>query len=295
MTTKNNGIGAVSYVPQYLKIFNAAFGAQSAFAGVLAPLQTLDGVQHNAKAFSVKTSAVPVVVGTDYLTGAKDGGFGDGSGKKSRFGDMTEVVYEDTDVNYSYELTFHEGLDKFTVNNDMQQAIADRMKLRSQAWVRAMNKKVGDFLSANAGGSEALANLTEEKIKALFNKMRAYYTNKEVLAPVTVYLRTEVYNAIIDMASTTTAKGSAVSVDENGLAKYKGFKLVETPEQYFGSGDIAYFSPDAIVVPFVGIETLRTIEARDFEGVEMQGAAKGGHFVLDDNKVAVVRVTGTIV
>ena len=55
MTTKNNGIGAVSYVPQYLKIFNAAFEAQSAFAGVLAPLQTLDGVQHNAKAFSVKT------------------------------------------------------------------------------------------------------------------------------------------------------------------------------------------------------------------------------------------------
>ena len=295
MTTKNNGIGAVSYVPQYLKIFNAAFGAQSAFAGVLAPLQTLDGVQHNAKAFTVKTSAVPVVVGTDYLTGANDGGFGNASGAKSRFGEMQEVVYTDTDVNYSYELTFHEGLDKFTVNQDMQQAIADRMKLRAQAWVRAMNKKVGDFLSTNAGSTEALADLTEDKVKALFNKMRAHYTNKEVLADVTVYLRTEVYNAIIDMASTTTSKGSAVSVDENGLAKYKGFKLVETPAQYFGAGNIAYFSPDELVVPFVGIETLRTIEARDFEGVEMQAAAKGGHFILDDNKVAIVKITGTIV
>lgn len=292
MPNQNNP--ARRYEKQYAGILQTVFGVRAAFTGALSPIQVLDGVQENAKAFSVKTNNTPVVIGT-YKTGANDGGFGDGSGANSRFGDLTEIKYENTDVEYDYTLTIHEGLDRYTVNNDLNAAIADRLKLQSEAQTRQMNKRIGKYLSDNAGTTEALADFTEDKVKALFNKVNAYYINEEVTAPVTIYLRPELYNAIIDMTANTSAKGSSVSIDNNGLARYKGFALVETPAQYFDTGVVAVFSPDGIIIPFVGISTARSIEATAFDGVLLQAAAKGGTYILDDNKKAVVKVTGTVV
>ncbi|MTB77344.1 phage capsid protein [Streptococcus uberis] len=287
----NQDQAARIYVPQYRNILSTVFNAKAAFRGALAQLQTLDGIQSNAKAFSVKTSSTPVVIGDDYLTGANDGGFGDASGKKSRFGDMTEVIYQDTDVNYDYELTIHEGIDRYTVNNDLNAALADRFNLQAQAQTRKVNVRTGKFLSDNAGHTETLADFTETNVKALFNTVDTYYTDLEVDAQVTVYLKSELYNAILDMASTTSAKGSSISLDDNKLLKYKDFVLVKTPAKYFQTGVLAIFSPDGIVIPFIGISTARTVEAIDFDGVELQAAAKGGTYVLDDNKKAIVKVT----
>ncbi|MGT2775002.1 phage capsid protein [Streptococcus hyovaginalis] len=292
MTNQNNPVRR--YEKQYAGILQTVFGVKSAFTGALSAIQVLDGVQENAKAFSVKTNNTPVVIGT-YKTGENDGGFGDGSEANSRFGDLTEIKYENTDVEYDYTLTIHEGLDRYTVNNDLNAAIADRLKLQSEAQTRKINNRIGKFLSDNAGVTEALADFTEDKVKALFNKVNAYYINQEVTAPITIYLRPELYNAIIDMTANTSAKGSSVSIDNNGLARYKGFTLVETPAQYFQEGTLAVFSPDGIVIPFVGISTTRTIEATEFDGVKLQAAAKGGTYILDDNKKAVVKVTGTVV
>lgn len=290
----NQNLATRRYEKQYAGILQTVFGVRAAFTGALSSIQILDGVQENAKAFSVKTNNTPVVIG-EYKTGANDGGFGDGTGQKSRFGNLTEIKYENTDVDYGYTLTIHEGLDRYTVNNDLNAAIADRLKLQSEAQTRQMNKRIGKFMSDNAGQTEALADFTEEKVKALFNKVNAYYINQEVTAPITIYLRPELYNAIIDMTANTSAKGSSVSIDNNGLARYKGFALVETPAQYFDTGVLAVFSPDGIVIPFVGISTARTIESTNFDGVQLQAAAKGGTYILDDNKKAVVKVTGTVV
>ncbi|GGE26325.1 phage capsid protein [Streptococcus himalayensis] len=282
------------YEKQYAGILQTVFGVRAAFTGALAPIQVMDGVQENSKAFSLKTNSTPVVIGT-YATGANDGGFGDGSGAKSRFGKLTEIKYDNTDVEYDYTLAIHEGLDQYTVNNDLNAAIADRLKLQSEAQTRQMNTRIGKFLSDSAGKTEALADFAEDKVKALFNKINAYYINQEVTASITVYLRPELYNAIIDMTANTSAKGSSVSIDNNGLARYKGFTLVETPAQYFATGTLAVFSPDGIVIPFVGISTARTIQTEDFDGVKLQAAAKGGTFVLEDNKKAIVKITGSIV
>ena len=52
------------YEKEYKGILKSVFNATKAFSGVLAPIQIKDGVQHNAKAFSVKTNATPVVIGT---------------------------------------------------------------------------------------------------------------------------------------------------------------------------------------------------------------------------------------
>lgn len=293
MSTTNQNLPVRQYAPQYRQILSTVFDATKAFSGVLAPIQTLDGVQFNSKAFSVKTNATPVVVGT-YNTG-ENVVFGTGADGNSRFGNLTEVIYADHDVEYDYTLAIHEGIDRYTVNNDLNAAIADRLKLQSEAQTRQMNKRIGKFLSDNAGSTEALADFTEDNIKKLFNKINAYVVNTEIIAPIKAYVRAELYNAIIDMASVTTAKGASVSLDNNGLAKYKNVTLIETPAQYFAEGTIAIFAPDGIVIPFVGIQTARTIEAQEFDGVKFQAAAKGGTFVLDDNKKAIVKVTGTIV
>lgn len=292
--TENQNNSVRRYEKQYAGMLGTVFGVRAAFQGALSPIQILDGVQENSKAFSVKTNNTPVVIGT-YSTGENDGGFGNGTGQQSRFGKLTEIKYENEDVPYDYTLAIHEGLDRYTVNNDLNAAIADRLKLQSEAQTRQINNRIGKFLSDNAGTTEALADFTEDKIKALFNKVYAYYINKEVTADIKIYLRPELYSAIIDMPSNTNAKGSSVSIDNNGLARYKGFTLVETPAQYFATGTIAIFSPDGIVIPFVGISTARTIQTEDFDGVKLQAAAKGGTYVLDDNKKAIVKVTSTAV
>lgn len=291
MTNQNNPVRR--YESKYMGVLDTVFGVRKAFANVLAPIQIMDGVQENDKAFSVKTNDTAVVIGT-YKTGANDGGMGDGSGAKSRFGDVTEIKYANKDVDYDYVLTIHEGLDRYTVNNNLDAAVADRFKLQSEAQTRRMNVEIGKFLNASAKATEALADFKEDTIKALFNKLDAYYTDLEVTAAITVYLRPEFYSAIVDMASNTSAKGSSVSVDTNGLYKYKDFILAKTPTKYFPEGTIALFSPDGIAIPFVGISTARTIEATDFDGVLLQAAAKGGTYMLEDNKQAVVKVTGTI-
>ena len=289
----NNNLAAARYEKQYRDMLATVFGVNAAFINALSPIQILDGVQENTTAFSVKTNGTPVVMG-EYSTDANDGGFGTGTGK-SRFGELKEIKYTNTDVPYDYTLAIHEGIDRYTVNNNIEAAIADRLKLNAEAQTRGMNKRIGKFLSTAAGKTEALTDMQEATVRTLVNKIKAYYSNNEVIAPVTLYLRTELFNAIVDMTANTSAKGSSVSIDENGLAKYKGFALVETPEQYFESGDVAYFVPDGTIIPFVGISTARTVEAEDFDGVKLQAAAKGGTYALEDNKKAIVKVTGTVV
>ena len=289
MTTNNNNLPVRVYTPQYTKVLSTIFGVQKAFAGALAPIQTLDGIQHNTKAFMVKTNNTPVVVGTYNADSTKV--FGAGTGLGSRFGELKEVVYQDTEVNYDYTLAIHEGLDRFHVNNDLDVAVADRLRLHSEAQTREMNKNIGKFLSTNAGETKELAKLDEASIQKLFNQVNAYVTNTEINAPIKCYIRVQVYNAIIDMASTNKSKGSNINLDSNGLLKYKNIELIVVPEQYFENNVVAIFSPDGIVIPFIGIETARTVEAEDFDGVKLQAAAKGGTFVLDDNKKAIIKVT----
>ena len=289
MTTNNNNLPVRVYTPQYTRMLSTIFGVQKAFAGALAPIQTLDGIQHNTKAFMVKTNNTPVVVGTYDADSTKV--FGAGTGIGSRFGEMKEVIYQNTEVDYDYTLAIHEGIDRFKVNNDLNAAVADRLRLHSEAQTRKINEKIGKFLSANAGETTELAKLDETNIQKLFNQVNVYVVNTEINAPIKCYLRVQVYNAIIDMASTNKSKGSNINLDSNGLLKYKNIELVVVPEQYFENNVVAIFSPDGIVIPFIGIETARTIEAQDFDGLKLQAAAKGGTFVLDDNKKAIIKVT----
>lgn len=289
----NNNQPIKLYGKQYLGILQTVFSVKAGFSAALAPLQILDGVSHNKKAFSVKTNGTPVVIG-EYKTGANDV-FGDGSGAENRFGQLTEVIYNDIEVDYDYTLAIREGIDRYTVNNGLDDAIAERFKLQSEAQVRKASKRIGSYINQVAGKTIALTDLTEASIVKVFNEVAAYYTDNEVDAPVTAYVRQEVANAIVDFAGTTTSKGSTVSVDENGVVRYKGFTIKPEPKGYFDGGALINFVPNGIILPFIGINTARTIESVAFDGVELQAAARGGQYVADDNKLAIVKVTGTIV
>ena len=283
MATTNNDLPVRVYSKQFLQLLSTVYLSQSAFMPTFGALQALDGVSNNDVAFSVKTNDMAAVVG-EYSTDANTA-FGTGTSNSSRFGEMKEVVYSDTDVPYTANWAIREGLDEMTVNNNLDAAVADRLNLQAQAKTRLFNVAMGNALSA-AGTDLG----TADDVNALFEEAVEKYTDLEVIAPVRAYVTAAVFNAIIDLDSVTAAKNSAVNVDTNGMLSFRGITITKVPTQYMG-GKAVIFAPDNIARLFTGINIARTIQAIDFAGVELQGAGKYGTFILDDNKKAIFTAT----
>lgn len=283
MATTNNDLPVRVYSKQFLQLLSTVYQSQSVFTPTFGALQALDGISNNATAFSVKTNDMAVVVG-EYSTDANTA-FGTGTANSSRFGEMKEVIYADTDVPYTDGWAIHEGLDQMTVNNDLDAAVADRLNLQAQAKTRLFNVAMGEALAA-AGTDLGVA----DDVNMLFETAVEKYTDLEVIAPVRAYVTATVYNAIIDLANVTTAKSSAVNIDTNGMVSFRGIAITKVPTQYMG-GKAVIFAPDNVARVFTGINIARTIQAIDFAGVELQGAGKYGTFILDDNKKAIFTAT----
>lgn len=283
MATKNNDLPVRLYSKQFLQLLSTVYQSQSVFVPTFGALQALDGISNNAVAFSVKTNDMAVVVG-EYSTDANVA-FGTGTSNSSRFGEMKEVIYSDTDVPYTAGWAIHEGLDQMTVNNDLDAAVADRLNLQAQAKTRLFNVAMGKALAADGTDLGEVADLN-----SLFESVVEKYTDLEVIAPVRAYVTAAVYNDIIDLANVTTAKNSAVNIDTNGMLSFRGIAITKVPTQYMG-GKAVIFAPDNIARVFTGINIARTIQAIDFAGVELQGAGKYGTFILDDNKKAIFTAT----
>jgi hypothetical protein len=293
MPTANNDLAARSYQKQFRQLLQAVFRKQSYFGDFFGGgIEALDGVQHNAVAFSVKTSDIPVVVGT--YNKDTNVAFGTGTGNSTRFGERTEIIYTDTDVPYTWGWKFHEGIDRHTVNNDLSAAIADRLDLQAQAKVQKFNAQHSAFISSVAGHEEKLNDFTPDSVLALFNTLSAYYVNIEAIGTKVAAVNTELYNAIVDHPLVTTGKNSNVNIDENGILRFKGFQIKETPDSLFQAEECAYIYIQSVGKAFTGINTARTIESEDFDGLALQGAGKAGEFILDDNKAAVAKVTVTV-
>lgn len=280
VTGNNNNLAVRTYQKQFSGFALAVFNAKALFGPTFGELQALDGIQNNKTAFSVKTNDVPVVVGK-YSTD-ENVAFKSGTGKTNRFGERTEIIYEDIDVPYTGEWNFHEGIDRTTVNNDMDGAIANRLELQAQTLIRKFNKENGKFLVELA--AEDLGAATD--VAKLFNTASKKYVELEVDAPMHAYVSADVYNDIVDLGLTTSAKRSSVSIDENGLTQFKGFMITEVPEQYLDGAQVI-FAPENIGRAFTGINTARTIESEDFDGVALQGHGKFGQWIQEDNKQTV--------
>src|SRR5699024_5487466 len=154
-------------------------------------------------AFYVKTSDIPVVVGSAYNKGANVA-FGTGTSNSTRFGERTEIIYVDTPVPYTWEWVYHEGIDRFTVNNDFNAAIADRLDLQAQAKVAQFNKAHGKFISDSAGETQELVGFEPDAVLALFNKLSNHFVNIEAVGTKVAKVTPELYNAIVDHPLTTS-------------------------------------------------------------------------------------------
>lgn len=289
---ENNDSAVRTYQKDFKGLLQAVFKKQAYFADFFGGgLEALDGVQHNETAFYVKTSDIPVVFGSGYSKDAATA-FGAGTGKSSRFGERTEIIYTDTPVNYSWEWNFHEGIDRHTVNNNFDVAVADRLDLQAQAKTQKFNYQHSVFIAASAGHTEPLADYSADAVLALFNKLSKYYTNIHAIGEKVAKVNSDLYNAIVDHPLTTTGKNSAARIDDNGILRFKGFTIEEIPADVMQDNDVAYVYIRGVAKAFTGINTARTIESEDFDGVALQGAGKAGEYIPEDNKKAVVKVTG---
>ncbi len=285
----NNDLPARSYQMEFRKLLTAVFKRQAYFADFFGGgIEALDGVQENETAFYVKTSDIPVVVGSAYNKDANTA-FGSGTGKSSRFGERTEVVYSNTPVKYTWEWVFHEGIDRHTVNNDLDAAVADRLELQARAKTAKFNTAHGKFISNSAAKVITIPDYTADKVLELFDMLSAYFNNIEAVGTKAAKVNSSLYNAIVNHPLMTTAKNSAASVAENEVTKFKGFVIQEIPDGLFQEGECCYAYITGIGKAFTGINTARTIESEDFDGLAFQGAGRAGEFILPDNKKAVVK------
>lgn len=290
MTTNNNNQAVATYQLEFKQLLQAVFQKRAYFADFFGGgIEALDGVQHNDNAFFVKTSDIPVVIGT-YNKGA-DVGFGSGTSNSTRFGERKEIIYTNTPAPYTWGWAIHEGIDRHTVNNDLVTAVADRLDLQAQAKMSKFNAQHSTFISSVAGKTEVLVDYTPDKVLAMFNNLSAYFINIEAIGNKVIKVKPALYNAIIDHPLATSGKGSAVNIDANNIVTFKGFQVQELPDAMFQTGEVAYAYIQAVAKAFTGINTARTIESEDFDGVALQGAGKAGEFIPDDNKAAVAKVT----
>lgn len=280
MATENNDLPVRLYQKQFIGLMQTVFGVQSTFTPTFGALQALDGIQNNAIAFSVKANDVPVAVGT-YNTDPNVA-FGTGTSNSNRFGPMKEIIYGDIDVPYDFGWSFNEGIDQLTVNNDLNSTVADRLNLQAQAKTRLFNSQLGAYLVASAAAD--LGAVTD--VNKVFEEASERYTDLEVVVPVRAYVTAEVYNAIIDHQLVTSAKGSAVNIDENGIVRFRDIVVTKTPARYM-NGKAIIFAPDNIGRAFTGINVVRTIPSENFAGVALQGAGKAGQWISDDNRQAI--------
>lgn len=289
---ENNNKDVRTYQKEFKALLQAVFKSQSYYGDFFGGgIEAMDGVQHNETAFYVKTSDIPCVVGTGYDKGAAVA-MGAGTSSTNRFGERTEIIYTDTPVNYTWGWNFHEGIDRHTVNNDFDAAVADRLDLQAQKKTEAFNLAHAKFIAENAGKTEALADYSADKVLALFNDLHKYFVNIKAVGVKVAKVNADLYNAIVDHPLTTSGKKSGANIDENGILKFKGFIIEEVPEDMLHEGCVAYAYIRGVGKAFTGINTARTIESEDFDGVALQGAGKAGEYILEDNKKAVVKVTG---
>ena len=281
------------YTKQYAGMLQDIFESKSAFLRAFGgEIQTIEGAEADSNFLNLKISDTDVVIQA-YNTG-ENVGFGTGTGTSNRFGPRKEVKSVDLQVSFDTPLAIHEGIDSYTVNDIPEQVVAERLALHAVAWAENYDAVMSAELSANA--DETLTGeLTEEGVTKLFADARKIFVNNKVSKSVAwvAYVNADVFNFLVDSKLATTDKNSSANVDEQSMYKFKGFVLVELPDDKFQEGEQAYFVADNVGVAGIGIPVARTMDSEDFAGVALQGAGKLGKYIPEKNKKAILKATLT--
>ena len=101
------------------------------------------------------------------------------------------------------------------------------------------------------------------------------------------------YNFLVDSKLATSGKQSSANIDNQTMFKFKGFVLVELPDDKFQEGEQALFVADNVGVAGIGVQVTRALDSEDFAGVALQGAGKYGKFIPTKNEKAILKATLT--
>lgn len=277
------------YTKEYAGLLQDIFASKQHFLRTFGGnLQVVDGITNKDKFLSLKVSDTDVTVQA-YDTGANVA-FGTGTGNTNRFGTRKEIISVDVDVEYEAPLAIHEGVDNMTVNDNVNQVIAERTALHAEAWVGQVNTLLAAALSENA--SETLA---ETEVIAAFAEAREKFVDAKVSKDINwvAYVAPSVYTLLVKNNLTTTAKNSSVNIDTAELEMHNGFIIEELPSEYFQEGENVIFAADNVGVVGVGVEVYRILDSEDFAGVAIQSAAKYGKYIPEKNKAAILKANIT--
>lgn len=285
-------MGIKYFTKQYAGILPNLFETKAPFLRVFGgTLQVKADAEYNDNFMDLKILDTDVTIQA-YSTDANTA-FGTGTGNTNRFGTRKEVKSVDATVKWEAPLAIHEGIDKFTVNDIPEQVVAERLALHAVAWAGHVNKFLGKAISGNA--SATLTGKLSEADVTFAAAHKAFVNNKvsSTIAKV-AFVTADVYNFLIDSNLAKTDKNSSVNVDEQTLYKFKGFELVELPDDQFETGENIYFTAIGIGVAGVGIEVARALDSEDFNGVALQGAGKYAKYIPEKNKKAIIKAKLTV-
>lgn len=277
------------YTESLAGIIPTIFESKSIFTRVFGgDVQTITGAEANENFLAIKVSDTDVVI-QDYSTDPAVA-FGAGTGNSSRFGERREIKSEDVQVAFDTPLAIHEGIDRFTVNDIPDQVVAERLALHTVAWAERADTILATTLASQAGAT-LTGTLTEEDVVKVFNDARSAFVQAKVSKNIgwVAFVKSEVFNLLVDSNLATTAKNSTVDMNAGELYYFKGFELVETPDELFQEGDSAYLTVHNIGVAGVGIPVTRAIDSEDFAGVALQAAGKFGKYIPEKNEAAIIK------
>lgn len=283
------------YTQQYAGMLPSIFESKSAYLRAFGGnIQTIVGAEADEDYLKLKISDTDVVI-QNYSTDANVA-FGTGTGNSNRFGPRKEVKSIDMQVPFDAPLSIHEGIDRYTVNDIPEQVVAERLALHAVAWAERYDSIMMTVISEQA--SETLTgSLSEAGVTKLFADARKAFVNNKVSNSIAwvAYVTADVYNFLIDSELAKTDKSSSVNIDNQTMYKFKGFELVELPDDKFVATENAYFVADGVGQAGVAIPVARTFESEDFAGVALQGAGKLGKFIPEKNEKAILKATLTAV
>ena len=279
------------YTPQFVRTLDTVYSKRAHFLNTFGGgMQIVDGVTDNETFMHLKTVDAETVI-QDYSTDP-DVAMGAGTANSSRFGPINEIKAVDTEVPYEAPLAIHEGIDNFTVNGPKEAIVYERLAKASEAWSEQVNGLLSKALSDSAGHNFDVA-LTEESLTEFFAEAHKTMVNNHVSKDRVwrAYVTADVLDVLVNAGVTTTAKRSTANIDEQDMYKFKGFVLEEMADTYFQEGEVVVIAPDNIGVVGVGIQIVRTLDAIDFYGTQIQGAGKYAKYVPEQNQNAIIKAT----
>lgn len=278
------------YTKEFAKVLNDIYEVQQHFMEPFGgKLQVVDGIKSSDDFMSLKISDVEVTI-QDYDTG-ENVAFGTGTGNSTRFGERKEIKSIDKSIKFEAPLAIHEGVDSVTVNDNVDEVIAERTPAHAEAWVERVNGLLSKALSANAGKTLKATELSKDGVIAAFDEASKEFTNNKVSKKLAryAYVTPDVYNILVNNDLITTDKNSNVNIDTNELNMFKRFVVKEVADEYFQTGESVYFAAQNVGVAGVGLEIYRILDSEDFAGVAIQAAAKYGKYIPEKNKKAILK------